>query len=313
LAIAKQYRDNGHDISKLEKSLTDYLFEYDHQGTKYGYGQVWDRASVIERVKYLGALSDLDQKISHLDELPAQQTSAVEKCLAEIHADQKLTDLVETTRTYVFLRTYRTDILSAVVANSFNLFSEIGRRNALELLDVLESLPNEILSFKFPAKEAIRERAKSSIVRGMEGAIYYLTGDKAKTLSDSILQQNQPAVQQSVAQPTEAREIKGNIANQGSVKGKVKIILASNQLDKVKPGDVLVAVMTTPDFVPAMEKASAFVTDEGGILCHAAIVSREMGKPCIIGTKIATQVLKDGDEVEVDADKGVVTILKRAL
>lgn len=69
--------------------------------------------------------------------------------------------------------------------------------------------------------------------------------------------------------------------------------------------------MTNPDYVPAMRKASAFITDEGGILCHAAIVSREMKKPCIVGTKFATQILKDGDLVEVDADIGTVKILKR--
>jgi pyruvate,water dikinase len=68
--------------------------------------------------------------------------------------------------------------------------------------------------------------------------------------------------------------------------------------------------MTTPDFVPAMRKAVAIITDEGGITCHAAIVSRELGKPCIIGTKIATKALKDGDVVEVDADNGVVRIIK---
>jgi len=72
----------------------------------------------------------------------------------------------------------------------------------------------------------------------------------------------------------------------------------------------LVSPMTIPDFVPAMEKAIAFITDEGGILCHAAIVSREMGKPCIINTKYATKVLKDGMEVEVNADEGTVKILK---
>lgn len=65
-----------------------------------------------------------------------------------------------------------------------------------------------------------------------------------------------------------------------------------------------------PDFLPAMKKAVAFVTDEGGITCHAAIIAREMGKPCIIGTKNATRILKDGDFVEVDAENGVVKILK---
>ena len=68
--------------------------------------------------------------------------------------------------------------------------------------------------------------------------------------------------------------------------------------------------MTTPDFVPAMRKAAAIITNEGGITCHAAIVSRELGKPCITGTKIASKVLKDGDMVEVDAEKGIVRIMK---
>ena len=80
---------------------------------------------------------------------------------------------------------------------------------------------------------------------------------------------------------------------------------------KLKQGDILVATMTTPDFFPIMKKAAGFITDEGGITCHASIVAREMKKPCIVGTKIATKVLKDGDLVEVDADKGVVKSLKR--
>ena len=64
--------------------------------------------------------------------------------------------------------------------------------------------------------------------------------------------------------------------------------------------------MTTPEFVPLMQKAAAIITDQGGILSHAAIVSRELGKPCITGTENATSLLKDGDMVEVDADEGVV-------
>jgi phosphohistidine swiveling domain-containing protein len=80
----------------------------------------------------------------------------------------------------------------------------------------------------------------------------------------------------------------------------------------VKEGDIIVAPMTTPIHIPAMQKSAGIITDEGGITCHAAIVAREMKKPCIIGTKIATQVLKDGDLVEVDADNGVVRILEQA-
>ena len=64
--------------------------------------------------------------------------------------------------------------------------------------------------------------------------------------------------------------------------------------------------MTEPSYLPIMKKAAAFITNEGGVLCHAAIVARELQKPCIIGTKIATHVFKDGDLVEVDADSGII-------
>ena len=75
-------------------------------------------------------------------------------------------------------------------------------------------------------------------------------------------------------------------------------------------GNVLVTVMTSPDMVIAVKKAGAIVTDEGGFLCHAAILSREFDIPCIVGTVNATKVLNDGDLVEVDAEKGIVRVLK---
>lgn len=104
--------------------------------------------------------------------------------------------------------------------------------------------------------------------------------------------------------------IKGAIAFSGNAKGVVKVVRQVDELDKVKAGDILVTFMTAPSHISAMKRAIAFVTDEGGITCHAAIVAREMKKPCIIGTKIATKVLKDGDMVEVDADRGIVKIIK---
>ena len=80
---------------------------------------------------------------------------------------------------------------------------------------------------------------------------------------------------------------------------------------KFQNGEVLVTGMTDPNFTDLMKKAAAIVTDGGGMLSHAAIVARELKTACVIGTKIATQVLKDGDFVEVDANIGVVRILER--
>jgi len=101
-------------------------------------------------------------------------------------------------------------------------------------------------------------------------------------------------------------EIIGSCASKGKATGTVKIIRKIHDLVNFKKGDILVASMTTPNMIPAMNKAAAIVTDEGGVTSHAAIVSRELGIPCIIGTKIASKVLKDGDLVEVDANKGIV-------
>ncbi len=107
------------------------------------------------------------------------------------------------------------------------------------------------------------------------------------------------------------RDLKGAIANKGIAAGKVKIIEVKADFSKIQKGDILVATMTRPEFVPLMKIAGAIITNEGGITCHAAVISRELNKPCIIGTQVATEVLKDGDLVEVDANKGVVKILKK--
>ena len=88
--------------------------------------------------------------------------------------------------------------------------------------------------------------------------------------------------------------------------GIVRIITSGRELDKVKPGDIMVTKMTMPDMVPGMKRAGAIVTDEGGMACHAAIVSRELGCPAVVGTKKATSVLLDGMEITVDGGKGIV-------
>jgi len=80
----------------------------------------------------------------------------------------------------------------------------------------------------------------------------------------------------------------------------------------MQKGDILISIATNPDLVPAMKIAGAIVTDVGGITCHAAIVSRELNIPCVVGTKIATKALHEGDLIDVDATHGIVRIIKKA-
>jgi len=99
---------------------------------------------------------------------------------------------------------------------------------------------------------------------------------------------------------------KGLGASPGMAAGTVKIINSTDELDKVQQGDILVTVMTTPDMVPAMKRANGIITDEGGVTCHAAIVSRELGIPCVVGTGDATSILPENSQVTLDGNKGIV-------
>jgi len=104
----------------------------------------------------------------------------------------------------------------------------------------------------------------------------------------------------------DSKEIHGRCACPGSAIGRVRVLLNSGQIREMMEGEILVTQATTPDFVPAMKKAKAIITNEGGVTCHAAIVSRELGVPCIVGTLNATKWLKTGDLVDVHAASGIV-------
>ena len=172
----------------------------------------------------------------------------------------------------------------------------------LEACSTVE-LCNCLLGKKEVSQEELKQRWSHSIVRIKKNSkMSYIYKEKVKIFLDKNVYKEKFGKQ---------NEIKGQIAQPGKVKGRVKLVFGPQHNKKLSEGNILVSVATSPQLLPAMKRASAFITDIGGITCHAAIVAREMKKPCIIGTKIATKVLKDGDLVEVDADKGVVKILKR--
>jgi phosphoenolpyruvate synthase/pyruvate phosphate dikinase len=101
----------------------------------------------------------------------------------------------------------------------------------------------------------------------------------------------------------------GQIGMKGVVRGRVKIIYGTKDFAKFTDGDILVSPMTRPELMPVIRRAAGIITDEGGITCHAALVARELKIPCVIGTQIATQILHDDDQVELNADTGTITKL----
>ena len=160
----------------------------------------------------------------------------------------------------------------------------------------------EMKNFKKFTADELNQRFKFSVMYNKQGKIKIYTGQQAK---DFLKKQNFEEVK-----IKESGELKGTPAYVGKVKGRVKIINLPEEMTKMQAGDVMVSHTTFPSLVPAMKQAAAIVTDDGGITCHAAIVARELKTPCVVGAKIATRVLKDGDYIEVDADRGIVKKIK---
>jgi phosphoenolpyruvate synthase/pyruvate phosphate dikinase len=183
-----------------------------------------------------------------------------------------------------------------------SLSNHIGARIGLSALEVMNCLSSEI-------KEALILNRKMDINEIKKRINFYnftYTDDSFKIDFDEKPDEEVNHID----------EIKGTTAYPGKVRGVVKIVhnslqrISSENLEIGKDA-ILVTGNTSPDLLPIINKVSAIVTDEGGLLCHAAIVSREMNKPCVVGTRKATKVFKDGDSIEVDADKGIVRKLKQ--
>lgn len=171
----------------------------------------------------------------------------------------------------------------------------------------------DIYSTKVLPKKKINSRKTAYIMKGDNGNLITTEGQSADNLISRIGSELRKKIETK-------HELKGITANPGNVKGRVKIIHSDYYHDRSKlskyfaemnDGDVLVAETTSPELIPACKKAAAILTNQGGLLSHAAIISRELGIPCIVGLENITSLVKDGDFVEVDANNGIVKILKK--
>lgn len=153
---------------------------------------------------------------------------------------------------------------------------------------------------KIPSCKILTQRSRQ--------AIYFKNTSAPRTLPEFTAAENIHLL----PKPSPARKsLDGQPVFNGLVKGVVRIIKVKDDLSRLRKGEIIVTANTYPDFLPGMERAGAVVTDEGGMLSHAAITCREMKIPCIVGTKFATQLFIENDEVVVDANQGIITLIKR--
>ncbi|PIR92759.1 hypothetical protein COU01_00050 [Candidatus Falkowbacteria bacterium CG10_big_fil_rev_8_21_14_0_10_44_15] len=200
----------------------------------------------------------------------------------------------------VFMKAYRRELQSWSYYLLEPLLKEIARRLHLSLNQARMLLPEEItkaLTSGRTDNELINRRLQY-VVYGYAPQRLCITGEPGRNFIKNNIKPEKKAQL--------VDEFKGDIACAGKAKGTVKIINTPEDMKKMERGNILVSASTNPNLMPAIRQSAAIITDEGGLTCHAAIVSRELKIPCVVGTKIATQVLKDGDTVEVDANKGIV-------
>ena len=170
---------------------------------------------------------------------------------------------------------------------------------------ILNSYPDELIGWMEKGKpknvvNLLKERDDVAVFLHKDNKTTVVTGEEGNYIVSLMEEQLMKT----------KKELTGQAGNLGKAIGKVKVIRGIKEFKKFEQGNILVAPNTRPEYVPIMKKAAAIVTDEGGITNHSAIVSRELGIPCIVGTRVASRLLKDGQLVEVDADNGIVRVLK---
>lgn len=263
---------------------------------------------LLERIRDAlakNARADYDQ-LQRARTKSEKQAATLLRVLAK---DQQLTTDIEWAREFGWLLTWSVECFIRAASRLHPFYQAVARALGVPWSDLTQLVSAEItegLNRKLPvsAEELARRRqGYVYVLRG--GQASFVTGPDARRVA-GLLTEHLERADRSVS------ELRGQPVSAGTARGQVRICPTPQDTQKVGTGDILVCSMTSPDYLSAMRRAGAIVTDEGGLLSHAAIVSREFGKPCVVGTKVASRVLKDGDEVDVDAKLGVVRILRRS-
>ncbi|MBI4093194.1 MAG: hypothetical protein HY420_04695 [Candidatus Kerfeldbacteria bacterium] len=335
------------------EAVNQHLRRFDWIGARWFQWQnAWTEPDLNHRLRTWKRKSMSTVRIAYADNIAAwkhlkQNARALARRL-NIGERSRVGKTIELAREFAYLRAWRTDVIYKASYQARLIFLEVARRYRLpenlirwltykELLELVES-----------------DRCPISIKKLRERKRFHatlLSGDAYRVLTGSQWLRSYVA---RLTKRVDETAVRGTSAYPGTIQGRVRVLRSSSELHLVKRGDILVTVMTFPHFIAAMERAAAFVTDEGGILCHAAIVrtvhdlrrvrhgdilvavttnpdyvpamrkskaivtdeggitshaaivARELNIPCVVGTKTATSVLKNGDWVEVDANKGTI-------
>ncbi len=217
-----------------------------------------------------------------------------------LHLSRRTRILFDAIGDLVYFKEYRKGLQSQALCHFEPFLRQAAKRLGISFNQLRYMTDDEITAALNgqPVPQNLAERTQFSVLVQNQQTHRMLVGDAARRYYDDAEREDKHLGKVSV--------LTGFCAHPGLAQGPACIIRKPEDLSKMKPGAVMVSPMTTPELIAGMKLASAIVTDTGGITCHAAIGSRELNKPCLIGTNHATRVFKDGDVLEVDATAGTV-------
>lgn len=248
------------------------------------------------------------EAIARLNKLKAERRKTARAVLSE--SDESVRQLLNLIQTFVFLRTF-----AAENSDRFfyyfrkNVLAEICRRAGITEAEFAVMTAAEFTAAcrmgelpKPPSPSEVKRRESGVAVIWTDGVPRTYYGQQSyailKRLNGDIDTDTKPGA------------VVGDIACYGEAVGKVKVVKDHSEIYKIEKGDILVATMTTPEVTGALDLAAGIITDEGGITCHAAIIAREYALPCLVGTRNATAVLRDGMTVKLDCINGRAVIVE---
>lgn len=309
IKLAKKLKDNKEKLNKLSDNGKKYIkkhldmFSYINRGLATS--KPYTFTDIVKRIKEVWNSKDSLDKLIYYSS-PKKISDEYKWALNRIKVKKDFKKIIDNARMHSYTRNKRVEAFFLADYGASFMYREIARRVKFNPDWIMEVTVPEMYSAidgkKLPNKSEMEKRFKNYAMIVKNGKTELIVDSKKIKSLEKIYKIYLDKVE----------EIEGNIACFGGIiQGRAKVCLDKSEIGKVKRGDILVAQFTTPDFVTVMEKAAAIVTDHGGLSSHAAIVSRELGVPCVIATVNGTRIIKDNDLLEVDARKGIIKILKR--
>jgi len=292
------------DYPSIWERVASYENDFGWMGRMYYAGEPISAADIVLRLQNI-LRHDCASRLTHInarrEEQLAERRRAIE-CVDDPEA-QRLADIVAS---YIHLRSERLDVFFIAHERVIEALRAAGRTLGL-------ARPDDIIFLDWrEISRALREGSSPAELRACvdarrNGFEFVAVAGAVEWIPRAVSPQRQDAVRL-----TSDDDVVGVTACGGRVRGIVRLVLTDQDMLDMNPGEILVTTSTTPSLMLAVEKAAGIVTDEGGMLCHAAIVSREFDIPCVIGTDNATRRLRTGDTIDMSAGEGKVKIVSRA-